>query len=332
MIDARTEFMGKLCAAYSGAEANRILRIYDSVMTKYEITAKCTDIVPANIMRETEETVAMYLASKKVEGQSLGGIQNVAYTLQGFFRTVNKPLKEVNKNDCRAWLSSFEGKKVSERTLDKYREYVTQFFHWCQDEEIISSNPMKTVHKIKYEVPQRKALSKMEMEYLRDAASDDVRNAAMIEFMYSTGCRVAEMCIMEMKDIDWETKTVHLFGKGKKHRDSYLSPRAIITLKKYLATRTDHSEYLFVRGREPYGKLTESAVEQMTKKLGEKAGITKPVSPHVLRHTFATHALQSGMTIEEVSRILGHSQLSTTMIYVEMNDMYIREQHERKVS
>lgn len=156
----------------------------------------------------------------------------------------------------------------------------------------------------------------------------------MIEFMYSTGCRVSELTNVTLSDIDWETKNVHLFGKGKKHRTSFMNARCEVALKEYLDTRKDNIPYLFVSSRNYAGKpkkLTKGAIERVVKLLSNQAGIGKKVTPHILRHTTATTAVQNGMPIEDISKLLGHANVATTMIYAKTSTDRVYSNHKRCV-
>ena len=176
-------------------------------------------------------------------------------------------------------------------------------------------------------------MSQLELEHLR-AACITKRDRALVEFMYSTGCRVSELTNAKLSDIDWETKSVHLFGKGKKHRMSFMNARCEVTLKEYLETRTDDVAYLFVSTRKYAGKpkpLTKSAIERVVKILSNRAGMNKKVTPHVLRHTTATTAVQNGMPIEDISKLLGHASVATTMIYAKTSTDKVYSNHRRCV-
>lgn len=191
---------------------------------------------------------------------------------------------------------------------------------------------MKTIQAIKYEKKERQNLSRLELEYLRGACQT-AREAAIVEFLFSTGCRVSELSVVKKADVDWSTKAVHLFGKGRKHRDSYLNAKAEVALITYLAQRGDDCEYLFVTERNPHRQITTAGVEKIVRNIAARASsrISKKVTPHVLRHTTATIALQNGMPIEEISKLLGHEKVDTTMIYAHTSTASVQAGHSRYV-
>lgn len=170
------------------------------------------------------------------------------------------------------------------------------------------------------------------MEYIRQACTTN-REKAIVEFLYSTGYRVSELAVVKKSDIDWNKKSVHLFGKGKKHRTSYLNAKAEVTLLEYLKNRNDESEYLFVSERKPYGQLKRCAIEKIVRQIAERAisQVKKPVSPHIFRHTTATTALNNGMPIEGISQLLGHESVGATMIYAKVSTEDVQIGHKKYI-
>ena len=217
---------------------------------------------------------------------------------------------------------------VSDRTMDKYREMICWFFSWAHMEEYITRNPGRAVKAIKHEIKERESLSQIELEYLRMACKTK-RDKAILEFFYSTGCRVSELITVKTDDIDWHEGSVHLFGKGRKHRTSYINAKCEVALREYLAERTDDTPYLFVTERRPNHKLTKSAVEKTMRLLSSRSKVGKHVTPHVIRHTTATQATNNGMAIQDVSQLLGHANVATTMIYAKVAKDKVQSEHKR---
>ena len=205
---------------------------------------------------------------------------------------------------------------------------MSSFFKWANCEGYIPTNPCANIRAIKYQRKQRGHLSDVEMEMLREACVT-LRDKAMIEFMYSTGCRVSELISVKISDVDFDKGEVLLFGKGSKYRTSYLNARAKILMKEYLLTRNDDSPFMFVTLRKPYRPLTKSAVENKVKNLGKDAGIQQKVFPHLIRHTTATLGLQRGMNITDIQRMLGHERVDTTLIYAKVADEAVKESHKK---
>lgn len=310
------------------ASLNRILQIIDCTANDYDFTRKCTDLI---VSGGVPEVLKLYLAAKVVEGYSKGTLYNAQIICTNFFQTVGKPIDRITSNDIRVFLYTWQNAhNVSLITLDKYRVLLSTFFHWCCAEGYIEKDPTAVIKPFKAEKKQRESLTQVELEYMRKACQD-IREKALIEFMYSTGCRAAEVCEVKRSDVNFDTGEVHLFGKGKKHRTSYLNAKASVNLKEYLDSRIDDCPYLFVRSRRPVGRLTTSSIAKIVRDIAARANLTKHVSPHIIRHTTATQAVKHGMLVQEVQKLLGHANIATTMVYVETDDSEIRAMHNRAV-
>lgn len=327
----RNQFMVLLSEHFSDDVISIILDELDKAAYDYEIKKKSTELTVYN--DDIPDIVKTYLVCKKMEGLSKGTLENYKRYLHMFFRYLKKPPEKVTANDIRIFLYSYQKHRgISNRTLDKYREYISRFYQWACDEEYINKNPTKNIKPIKYEIKPRQALSQMELEYIRMACTS-VREKAIIEFLYSTGCRVSELSIVKKCDIDWNNKSVHLFGKGNKHRISFLNAKAEVAIKEYLNERNDHNEYLFVSERKPHNQLKKPGIEKIVRNISRKASvnISKHVTPHVLRHTTATTAIQNGMPIEDISKLLGHSKIDTTMIYAHTSISHVQLEHKKYI-
>lgn len=311
------------------AQMQRITECLDVCAASYEIKpAELALSVPSG---DVPELIKMYIATKTVEGQSKDSLNNRLCHLKAFCRYVKKPLDKVEPQDIRVFLYQYQQDRgICSASLDKLRSEVCSLFHWLAAEGYIPKDPAITIKPIKCEKKQRESLSQIELEYIRKACQT-IREKAMIEFMYSTGCRVSEMCIVKLSDIDFFNDEVHLFGKGRKHRTSYLNAKAHVALEEYLKVRQGNSEYLFVSDRRPHGRLGKAGIESIVRDIRERAGITKAVTPHILRHTTATQAVRHGMPIEEVQKLLGHENVATTMIYVETAQDDVRTGHAKAV-
>lgn len=301
----------------------------DKAAYPFEITTKETAIA----LREEliPEVVKIYIAVKKTEGLSHDTLSNYARILQQFFLRIKKQPEDVIANDIRMFLYNYQQHRdVSNATLEKYREMICWFFAWAHREEYIQRDPSRSIKSIKAEVKERQALTQLELEHLRLACRSP-REKAMLEFMYSTGCRVSELCAVKISDLNMSEKSVYLYGKGRKHRTSFMNARCEVALEEYLRCRKGNSEYLFVSNRQPYEKLTKAAVEKIIRELASRSSVTKHVTPHVLRHTTATQAVNNGMPIEDVSKLLGHASIATTMIYAKVSKENVQTQHTKCV-
>lgn len=279
------------------------------------------------------KAVYTYLEWKRSEGLAPKSIYEYKIMLEIFFKNCPKEINEIAAEDIKLFLKEYQANhNISNRTLDKYREYVCRFFSWLHDMGYIYKNPGYMCRPIKYEIKQRQALTDYELELFRNACTT-ARERAIVEVFYSTGCRISELCILKFTDIDWLTGDVHIFGKGSKHRTSFLNARARVALDNYLRVREGNSEYIFVSDREPHGPLGKEAVEKIIRKIAERVdGCNKHITPHVLRHTTATLALKNGMNITDISSLLGHNSIETTMIYAKTSYESVRAAHAKYIT
>lgn len=307
----------------------RFSNVLDRVAQRFDIAPKETALTTQ--VDPIPELVKTYIIVKKTEGLSKGTLTNYALILRAFFTWCHKSVSEVTANDIRVFLYEYSlHRKVSDRTLDKYRQMLCWFFGWAYEEEYIPRNPAKSIKAIKHEVKERQALTQLEMEQLRSGC-ETVRDRAVLELMYSTGCRVSELAGLKRSDINWQDGTVHLFGKGKKHRTSYLNARATVALKAYLRARTDSNDALIVTERAPHKPVSKETIESLFRRIAETSGIGRKVTPHIIRHTTATIAVNAGMPIEDVSKLLGHASVNTTLIYAKPTAVKIKSEHIRYV-
>lgn len=214
------------------------------------------------------------------------------------------------------------------------RRIINSFYEWCVLEKILTYNPCKTIKPIKSDASMREPLTPLELEYLREACKN-IREKAIVDFLYSTGCRVSELCNAKLIHINWAEKSVLIeHGKGGKSRYVYINAECEVSLKSYLKHRKYNSPYIFAPARKTASlQTTPRAVQKLIKKIAGRANIdpNHKVTPHVLRHTTATQALFNGMPIEQVQRMLGHSQIGTTLIYAKIDDAEVRVNHSKCV-
>lgn len=300
------------------------------ILSNYEIEKRKTEIVPYT--PKLPETVEIFIVSKKIAGLSEKTLYLYLIVLTDFFRTINKDPEKITANDIRIYLYQYQKEHgVSNRTLDGRRTIICSYFNWMASEEYICKNPAINIQPIKYERRHKRAMSQLDLEKVRLACRTK-REKAIVEMLYSTGCRVTELERLNISDVNFETKEVTLFGKGSKHRTSYLNAKAEVALKDYLNSRTDDNPALFVYERKPYGRLKKAGIEFMIRKMMERtSGVTTHVTPHIFRHTTATTALDRGMSIVDVSRLLGHTRVETTMEYITTNSDSVKNNHKNYV-
>lgn len=316
-------------SGFNEVDIKRITELLNLAAYNYDVTRKETQVAIYN--QELPEVAKMYIVSKKVEGFSKQTIYNYKKYLEIFFFALQKAPEQVTTNDIRVFLYRYqEERKISNRSLEKYRSTISSFYEWACLEGYLEKNPAKPIKKIKYEKKQRVPLTQIELEYLRKACKTP-KELAIIEVMYSTGCRVSELTSLKKTDIDWQEKTVHLFGKGSKHRTSFLNAKAEVALKEYFRSREDNNEWVFVSDRRPHNQMHKCGIEKILKILSGRVADTvhKPITPHILRHTTATQAMAANMPLEDIQTLLGHEQISTTLIYAQNNVEHVKAEHKR---
>lgn len=298
----------------------------ENILSNYEVEERKTEIIPYG--SDIPETVQTYIVTKKNSGLSEKSLYLYLIVLTDFFRTVCKKPEKITANDIRIYLYQYQKTHgISNRTLDCKRTIICSYFNWMASEEYIMRNPAINIQPIKYERKYKRAMSQLDLERVR-LACETKREKAIVEVLYSTGCRVTELERLNISDVNFETKEVMLFGKGNKHRTSYLNAKSEVALKDYLSSRTDDNPALFVYDRKPYGRLKKSGIEFLIRKMMKRtSGVTTHVTPHIFRHTTATTALDRGMSIVDVSRLLGHARVETTMEYITTSSDSVRNNH-----
>lgn len=305
---------------YSKEDLQNILFCMDLSAYNYDVKKKETQIIPYN--QDLPQLCKTFIVCKSIEGYSEGTLYNHTRFLTKFFFAVQKAPEQVTANDIRVYLYTYQKERgITNRSLDKVRASISAFYHWMHIEGYIDKNPCVAIPTIKYDKKPKTFCSQMDLEYLRRACNT-LKQKAILEVLYSTGCRVGELVILKKSDIDWDKKTVHLFGKGKKHRTSFLNAKSEVALREYLNSRKDNNEYLFVSDRKPYNQMHVCGIQKIMRRLCERAGdnVTKKVTPHILRHTCASVLANNNANLISVQKILGHSNINVTTTYIHMSD------------
>lgn len=196
------------------------------------------------------------------------------------------------------------------------------------NEGYLIMNPMSLIKPMKEPIRLRNPLTNEEIERLRQACTT-IREECIIEFMISTGCRLSEIVQVNKEDIDWNDLSLSAIGKGNKERLVYCNTKCKILFGKYFASRTDDDPSLFVASKFPYKRIGGRAVEQWFHNIANRAGFTKSIFPHLLRHSYATQKIRAGMPVQVLQSLLGHSNIDTTMGYVKMNTESVKYQYMR---
>lgn len=277
------------------------------------------------------EYLQLFLDAKKIEGCSERTIQYYRTTIERLLDTIAAPIRKVTTEEIRHYLVGYQKiNNCSKVTVDNVRRNISSFFSWLEEEDYILKSPMKRIHKIKTKQQVKDTISDEAIEQLRDNCKC-IRDLAMIDLLYSTGIRVGELVNLNISDVDFEARECVVFGKGDKERKVYFDAKAKIHLQEYLNSRNDRNPALFVTLDAPYDRLKISGVETRMRRLGRALNMDK-IHPHKFRRTMATRAIDRGMPIEQVQKLLGHSQIDTTMQYAIVNQSNVKTSHQKFIA
>ena len=295
-------------------------------LSECEITPKATEEEQRN--KENVELLGAFISSKKVEGCSDKTIHYYKSSIEKLIATVKKNVCDIATNDIRCYLADQQEQRgLSKVTIDNLRRIYSSFFSWLEDEDYITKSPVRRIHKVRTDALVKEVLTDENIEVLRDSCHE-LRDIAMIDLLLSTGMRVGELVKINRDDIDFQERQCVVFGKGNKEREVYFNARTKIHLKKYLEQRTDTNPALFVSLHEPHTRLTISGVEVRLRQLGKRVNLNK-VHPHKFRRTLATMAIDKGMPIEQVQKMLGHVKIDTTLHYAMVNQTNVKIAHRK---
>lgn len=304
--------IGKLTLEYPEIDQLKVRDLLYEALYNFQVLP----IEKALVASDIEEKILLFLASKRIEGRSEKTLYNYRLILQKFSQRIIKPISTVNIMDIRVYLAATT-RGLKPCTINSIMSCLKAFFTWLEYEEYIPKNPTIKLKPFKTPKRIRKSLTVEELEKLRDACKTS-RERSLVEFLFSTGLRVSEVVQTNIDDLHFgDNNSLRVIGKGDKEREVYFSPKAKLYLEKYIAGRMDNSPALFVSKRYPYSRIGARSIEKEIAKIAERAGFRKPVFPHLLRHTMATLAIQSGAKLTTIQHLLGHEDPSTTQIYAE---------------
>ena len=283
-----------------------------------------------SISEESEKMLHLFISSKRVEGCSEKSLKYYKSTVSTVLSKINKSTIHITTDDLRFYLAKYQSERKSSKvTIDNVRRILSSFFSWLEDEDYILKSPVRRIHKIKTGKYIKETYTDEAIEQLRDNCSE-LRDLAMIYLFASTGMRVGELVQLDREDINFNERECVVLGKGDKEREVYFDARTKIHLLKYLESRTDKNRALFISLSKPHKRLQISGVELRLRNLGKRLNIQK-VHPHKFRRTLATMAIDKGMPIEQVQKLLGHQKIDTTMQYVMVNQINVKMAHRKYI-
>jgi len=322
MEEKVVEIINEMADYLSVAQAKKLQEVLVKVLTVERAVKKQVS---------NEEYKRLFLDAKKIEGCSERTLDYYEKTIDHLLKTIITPIRKMTTEELRTYLVDYQKiNNCSKVTVDNIRRNLSSFFSWLEEEDYVLKSPMRRIHKIKSKTVVKETISDEAIEKLRDICTEK-RDLAIIDLLYSTGIRVGELVNLNIEDIDFEQRECIVFGKGEKERRVYFDAKTKIHLKEYIDSRTDDNPALIVTLDAPHNRLQISGIEIRIRNLGRSLGLRK-IHPHKFRRSMATRAIDKGMPIEQVQKILGHSQIDTTMQYAIVNQNNVKTSHQKYIA
>lgn len=312
----------------NNAQAAQLRRVLENLLHTVEITERAGE-APTAEDGNTKLTEA-FISAKHVEGCSDKSLRYYRATITTMLKTTGKRIQEIDTDDLRRYLTAYQEKKrLSRVTIDNIRRILSSFFSWLEDEDYILKSPVRRIHKVKTSATVKETYTDEAMEIMRDNCGT-LRDLALIDMLASTGMRVGELVRLNREDINFNERECVVFGKGNKERPVYFDARTKIHLMNYLESRSDDNPALFVSLKSPHERLMIGGIESRLRALGRRLKLPR-VHPHKFRRTLATTAIDKGMPIEQVQRLLGHQKIDTTMHYAMVKQQNVKMAHRKYI-
>lgn len=292
-------------------------------LSHYEISEKATPQTEVNY-------VEIFIAAKHIEGCSDKSLAYYEKTINKMLDSVGKSANHITTDDLRSYLSDYQSTNQSSKvTIDNIRRILSSFFAWLEDEDYIIKNPVRRIHKVKTAKTVKETYTDEDLERMRDGC-EELRDLAIIDMLASTGMRVGEMVTLNREDVDFNERECVVLGKGDKERVVYFDARTKMHLQNYLDSRTDDNEALFVTLKAPHERMKIGGIEVRLREIGRRLGVNK-VHPHKFRRTLATMAIDKGMPIEQLQKLLGHQRIDTTLQYAMVKQSNVKMAHKKYI-
>lgn len=320
-----TDIVQGMLPYLSNAQTEKLYEVLQHTLFNYDVTLaeKSKEISGENL-------VESFLSAKKIEGCSEKTLKYYYATIQSMLDEIKKDVKHIVTDDIRCYLTEYQAnKKSSKTTIDNIRRILSSFFSWLEDEDYILKSPVRRIHKVKTGTNIKETYSDEALEIMRDNCVE-LRDLVIIDMLASTGMRVGEMVLLNREDVDFNERECVVFGKGNKERIVYFDARTKIHLQNYLSKRKDNNPALFVSLKAPYDRLKIGGVEVRLRNFGKQLGLNK-VHPHKFRRTLATMAIDKGMPIEQLQKLLGHSKIDTTLQYAMVKQSNVKIAHRKYI-
>ncbi|MBN3026789.1 tyrosine-type recombinase/integrase [Ruthenibacterium lactatiformans] len=318
-----------MLAYLDNGQAEQLRRVLKHNLSGYEIQRR-TDSTAEDVSAENTRLTVAFLSAKRIEGCSEKSLSYYRKTIETMSEKIGKGITHITTNDLRSYLTDYQTERKSSKvTIDNIRRILSSFFSWLEDEDYILKSPVRRIHKVKTAVTIKETYTDEALETMRDHC-DSLRDLALIDMLASTGMRVGELVLLNRDDINFEERECVVFGKGSKERMVYFDARTKIHLQNYLAQRTDSNNALFVSLKAPYERLQIGGVESRLRELGKRLSLPR-VHPHKFRRTLATMAIDKGMPVEQLQRLLGHQRIDTTLQYAMVKQSNVKIAHRKYI-
>lgn len=318
-----------MLAYLDNGQAEQLRRVLKHNLSGYEIQRR-TDSTAEDVSAENTRLTDAFLSAKRIEGCSEKSLSYYRKTIEAMSEKIGKGITHITTNDLRSYLTDYQTERKSSKvTIDNIRRILSSFFSWLEDEDYILKSPVRRIHKVKTAVTIKETYTDEALETMRDHC-DSLRDLALIDMLASTGIRVGELVLLNRDDINFEERECVVFGKGSKERMVYFDARTKIHLQNYLAQRTDSNNALFVSLKAPYERLQIGGVESRLRELGKRLSLPR-VHPHKFRRTLATMAIDKGMPVEQLQRLLGHQRIDTTLQYAMVKQSNVKIAHRKYI-
>ncbi len=321
-----TEVMQHMLSYLDNAQMKQLRQVMEHVLSRYDVT----ELKKKPEEDDSNNLIARFIVAKRIEGCSEKTLKYYQTTIDAMVASLGKNVRHIHTEDLRTYLTEYQNKKqLSRVTIDNIRRILSSFFSWLEDEDYIIKSPVRRIHKVKTASSIKETYSDEDLEKMRDNCEES-RDLAMIDMLASTGMRVGEMVLLNRDDINFAERECVVFGKGDKERMVYFDARAKLHLQDYLDSRTDDNPALFVTLRAPYERIQIGGIEHRLREMGKRLNIPK-VHPHKFRRTLATMAIDKGMPIEQLQRLLGHQRIDTTLQYAMVKQTNVKMAHKKYI-
>ncbi len=318
-----------MLAYLDNGQAEQLRRVLKHNLSGYDLQRKDDSAIEDTDVENARLTGA-FLSAKRIEGCSEKSLTYYRKTIETMSETIGKGITHITTNDLRSYLTDYQAERKSSKvTIDNIRRILSSFFSWLEDEDYILKSPVRRIHKVKTAVTIKETYTDEALETMRDHC-DSLRDLALIDMLASTGMRVGELVLLNRDDINFEERECVVFGKGSKERMVYFDARTKIHLQNYLAQRTDSNNALFVSLKAPHERLQIGGVESRLRELGKRLLLPR-VHPHKFRRTLATMAIDKGMPVEQLQRLLGHQRIDTTLQYAMVKQSNVKIAHRKYI-